>query len=557
MLFNKIYYAFRNFGGKGLKDGFHKKSESNNALRKVSQQFLNYPELNMIDFAQFLDSRVPKMKNLLTTFYGCRPEEQESKYCSKLSELAQLHMDDVLGVMRWILQPSSLTFPKIEFDLEHGHAMPHLKYLQTDTSTITNPLLFNCDHGANIVGMNILPFFHKNIFRESIMECIAFFRSFTNAGIGYSYNTADFWDTYKSSDGLDPFFRIMRPKGNYEVFQHMSKSLNTSQEQVLRLLLGKVLHPKSSGPKYGLKLYVSSDTLDHGPIKLLLHSPYEPANIEGSALELTHGMKHTIYVTPKKITTEEDLKSLDPNDRGCLFENESHGFQRYFNNYTRQSCLFECSLAQAYESCGCIAWDFPHFKKSTKLCYRGGDMCFREFMKSPQSELSCDCPRSCNHVNYAYSVVSTPLDIYDIALCEMLYAARHPNNMRYLNQVFDRGNRRIKFPWTWVEGNLEEICQETVSQVAVINIQLTSDTITEIVRRRRVTFTDQLASLGNFLPIWSSNYFKFIFSGGVVGLFCGMSILSLVEILFWASRGLRAFLCPIPKKKKRGHLKKV
>ena len=502
MLFNKVYERYYNYGNKVYFDLLKKRNGTILVLRQISQKFMSDPELNVVDLAQYLDSRVTKMPMKLTPFYDCNSNDLRGKSCSNLSDLFKANMADILGVMKWILQPLGLIIPKIEFDLEQGNVMSQFGYLLTDTSTISNPLLFNCDHGANIEGLEILPFQKPNVYEKTFGECLGFFRTYTDAGIGYSYNTATFWDNYKYNDGLSPFFKVMQPKGNDEVFEHIAKNMSSSQAHVLRSLFQKVLHPKSSGPKYGLKLYVSSDTLDHGPIKLQLHSPYEPANIEGSALELTHGMRHTIYVTPKKTTTEHNLKSLPYHTRGCLFENENHGPQRLFNNYTRQSCLFECSLSQAYEHCGCIPWDFPHFEKSAKLCLRGEDKCFRKWMKNSQSELSCQCPSSCNHIDYAYSVVSTPLDIYDMPLCNFLYDARQPNNMMFLDQVYDPNNRRIKFPWSWVESDPKEKCQETVSYVAVINIQLTSDTITEIVRRRRVTFTDQLSNLGNLLLWW-------------------------------------------------------
>ncbi len=61
-----------------------------------------------------------------------------------------------------------------------------------------------------------------------------------------------------------------------------------------------------------------------------------------------------------------------------------------------------------------------------------------------------------------------------------------------------------------------DLCIERMQRMAYIRFQLSGENIMQFKRNLRVTFADQVASLG-----------------GTVGLFTGMSILSFCEILFW------------------------
>lgn len=58
-------------------------------------------------------------------------------------------------------------------------------------------------------------------------------------------------------------------------------------------------------------------------------------------------------VTPEVIITDESLRRLSSNDRKCYFEDEKS--LKYFNKYTEQHCLAECVVDVHFNRCGCIA----------------------------------------------------------------------------------------------------------------------------------------------------------------------------------------------------------
>lgn len=88
-------------------------------------------------------------------------------------------------------------------------------------------------------------------------------------------------------------------------------------------------------------------------------------------------------------------------------------------------------------------------------------------------------------------------------------------------------------------------------QTAFVIIQMVSPTILRIQQTVRNTFADKIAALGNLKPIWKfkmickENY-SFIFSGGTLGLFTGMSLQTFVEFAYWMfvliRRTIRRFL---------------
>ena len=80
-----------------------------------------------------------------------------------------------------------------------------------------------------------------------------------------------------------------------------------------------------------------------------------------------------------------------------------------------------------------------------------------------------------------------------------------------------------------------EICKNLVEQdLALVTIMFEKKKYVRTIKNIRMTFTDKLGAFGNiFRIIKESNLFQIHILGGTLGLFTGMSILSMVEIVFW------------------------
>lgn len=107
------------------------------------------------------------------------------------------------------------------------------------------------------------------------------------------------------------------------------------------------------------------------------------------------------------------------------------------------------------------------------------------------------------------------------------------------------------------------ICTEMMEfDFAAIRIEVAKPRIQRNIKQLRVTFSDQLGTIGK--KTWlivrrTIDTFNVLFKGGMIGLFTGLSLISIVEILYWIYRCL---LLPFKKRagrpeRENGHLTKV
>ena len=471
------------------------KGQVGDTLRNISLAFLPDPELNVNDIPLYLDHRVISHTKMLTCFYGCHRFMSD---CRSLLDALRRNFKDVLKNMKWTLQPISRLLPIVEFDLDYAAPLGNLHYAKKPLSLVSNPLLFACDFGA-LLNLPLPSFVSVDLSKYlTLSECLGFFRSFTSAGIGYSYNTVNFWELFRSSPGLQHFFDIMNPKGNKEPYKRFQLSMNvSSHSEFLETLASKVVFAAGAGPKNGLLLYLGSDARFYDQLKVLVHSPFEPALVESSAISLTKGMKHTVYISPSKNTMDMALRNLPMSKRDCLFDDERQ--LKIFKSYNKASCLFECAMLKAHKKCGCIPWDYPQFDEGLPICLRQQDQCFREHLKNPQIFKTCDCPRSCSSITYSYSVVSSPLNFRQD--CQRMHETRVPHGKLLIEQLERADSFADYTKWPWVFATRDDFCRLVLEDVAEIQFQLTSDTVMEVIQQPRVTFADQLANIGGCISL--------------------------------------------------------
>ena len=79
-------------------------------------------------------------------------------------------------------------------------------------------------------------------------DCQAFYTSMTTAGIGYTFNNANFWDIFTKNNYTNLFAKIMRPKG----FEEEALDINIDNEY--SIYPKNITFPKNSGPFYDLQV---------------------------------------------------------------------------------------------------------------------------------------------------------------------------------------------------------------------------------------------------------------------------------------------------------------
>ena len=270
------------------------------------------------------------------------------------------------------------------------------------------------------------------------------------------------------------------------------------------------------------------------PLEVVLHDPSQPANVRSRMFRVSLGHVTTVYITPRATRTLTSGQTLAERHRNCRLKRENEGLD-IFSQYTREGCLLECQLRRAVDRCGCYPWDFPVSAEQDFLfCDIFGYMCVEETMKNVSSSQGCDCPMDCESVSYSYSIVSEPF------IEEEQCPTKNNNGVsifkEFYSTPFPRGFiRKARFYMGSMNSSDEDyLCKRLLPFRALVTFRLATDTVTVTTRTRRLSFFDKLSAFGRLSSEILSLHVLIL--GGILGLFTGMSILSMVEVVYWITR---------------------
>ncbi|XP_024081092.1 pickpocket protein 28-like isoform X2 [Cimex lectularius] len=236
-----------------------------------------------------------------------------------------------------------------------------------------------------------------------------------------------------------------------------------------------------------------SDFLCRGPVegfKVLLHNPAEIPTIGERYLRVPLKQEVIVAVQPKIMTTSHGLRTYSPHGRQCYFFNER--YLQFFKIYTQQNCQLECLTNYTLKECGCVAIHMPR-NPDTKICGSGSKICMQnasavlrlfEIKSSYEGETgqkSCDCLPACTSLQYDAETSQADFNAFAVL------AAYKDNTSEVEMMQFARLTVFFK------------------------DMQFTTSKRSEL-----FGLVDFMANCG-----------------GLLGLFCGVSFLSLVEIIYY------------------------
>ena len=109
------------------------------------------------------------------------------------------------------------------------------------------------------------------------------------------------------------------------------------------------------------------------------------------------GYETTIMVTPRVLHTTESAQTMPFDDRQCRASSEAAAAGlNIFKQYSREACVFECSIRESRRKCGCTPWNYP-LEESGSICDVYGNYCFHQAMKEATTNPTCDCPNDCRY----------------------------------------------------------------------------------------------------------------------------------------------------------------
>ena len=178
-------------------------------------------------------------------------------------------------------------------------------------------------------------------------DCNLFKRSFTDKGIGFTFNNEIGKKKYKMS------------KNN----KVLKKVMSVNEEN-------RVANMRKAGSKYALAVLLENNREEvlnfenDGSMKLkpvnvevTLHNPKEPANIRSNSFKLPLGYSTIVYITPKARIIDQSGKDLSEEQRGCRLSEDNQNLN-IFQTYTQEGCFMECKIRQAHQRCGCFPWNY-------------------------------------------------------------------------------------------------------------------------------------------------------------------------------------------------------
>ena len=232
-------------------------------------------------------------------------------------------------------------------------------------------------------------------------------------------------------------------------------------------------------------------------------------------IELKPGFHLTIRVTPKVIDTSENFVVFDVDKRNCKLPYETNEL-KFLQSYTKDGCELECALNKSLSICKCLPWYLPNNFNEVSMCDMFGARCVETIISNETNYKKCkhQCLEDCSGTSYTAIPSYVKIDLEQTCaqqvvkdLFEKLY--EHHRYEIEIEQITMGKWKNLYYDQLQLE-----FCKDYILKyISIVTVETPVDSVVKTKRVARITFNDQLAVVG-----------------GTLGLFTGISILSMVEI---------------------------
>ncbi len=256
-----------------------------------------------------------------------------------------------------------------------------------------------------------------------------------------------------------------------------------------------------------------------------INSAYDLSQMIASGKRLRTGFKTTFEVIPSELVPMESLLGIPVDKRNCLFKNEGDGYIEFFKVYSQAACQFECIAKLATSICRCTPWNIPFVgnSKSHTICDLFGNTCYNAVLKQQYRKEDCNCPPDCGNVQY--TVLTKEEEIHPREYCSGNLASlstkafqdvfwRGYNDLFYALHNLELGSEAYPIdPRKTVVSRLDplrtDLCEKYVKDsISEVSIQFGSHRYSRTIMDKRVTFSDQLGSLGKLHEYVQASFLK-------------------------------------------------
>uniref|UniRef100_A0A1A9UHP7 Pickpocket protein 28 n=1 Tax=Glossina austeni TaxID=7395 RepID=A0A1A9UHP7_GLOAU len=249
--------------------------------------------------------------------------------------------------------------------------------------------------------------------------------------------------------------------------------------------------------------YYCSKTNSAG-FKFLVHNPANLPKISNYGVLLAAGREAFIPIYPIYEDAGPRIQSHKQAVRRCLFSEE--GNLTYYRSYSRENCRYECEARLLQKICSCVLYYLPRSDPAIRICGPNDNVCTSRLLmkiESSNDSVACDdCLPGCFELSYRTGLSTSP----------MIAGTFGNSNGGYPEGIFNSTTG--------------------IRDVSIVHFFYTTNTF-------RSTTKSEIIGLTEFL----SN------TGGILSLFMGFSIFSVIEIFYYAT--LRPYCATRTNKKNR------
>ena len=219
--------------------------------------------------------------------------------------------------------------------------------------TLSLMIFFKKERGNAFVA---LCSFEENVPKMTFRNCDLFKRSYTNQGLGFSFNN-------EMED------KLLKKEFRNSVFNgNIKRAISLMKSATIKYSLKTLIDNNAEEvDKFENTITTSNELgeLNFKPKTILvsLHNPKEPADMRATSFNIPLGQSTIVYITPKAREIDDSGKKLSEAQRHCRLSEDTETLD-IFNIYTRSACMFECKMKSAVRRCGCIPWNYPISRES-------------------------------------------------------------------------------------------------------------------------------------------------------------------------------------------------
>ncbi|KFB52627.1 AGAP010967-PA-like protein [Anopheles sinensis] len=229
--------------------------------------------------------------------------------------------------------------------------------------------------------------------------------------------------------------------------------------------------------------------------KVLLHESNAYPDLAKRHIRLPVSHSLTIAVKPNIMLTSPELTKYSAIKRQCYFEHERP--LRYFRRYNQDNCELECLTNYTEKECGCVHFSMPHTNE-TRVC------------TLPEAH----CPSNARAHLFIRKQTKNTTEDY-LQLCDCLPSC---TSVRYDLQITQNANDEEKDFRSSLLSEEELQANLLIPVYSVLQIYFQD---THFIPAQR----SELHGLVDFLAN----------CGGLLGLFIGVSLLSIVELVYYVA----------------------